>query len=96
MPKASTVSNWAENVPDNFRFTFKLSKAVTHAKGLDFNAEDVNLFIQTIAHTGNKRGCLLIQFPPSLEIDKIGQVENILMCIKTADPDNDWKIAIVS
>jgi uncharacterized protein YecE (DUF72 family) len=94
MPKASTVSNWAENVPDNFRFTFKLSKAVTHAKGLDFNAEDVDLFIQTIAHTGNKRGCLLIQFPPSLEIDKIGQVENILMCIKTADPDNDWKIAI--
>ncbi len=35
MPKISTVSNWAESVPDEFRFTFKLSKAITHAKGLE-------------------------------------------------------------
>ncbi len=36
IPQIPTVCKWAESVPDNFQFTFKLSKAITHAKGLEF------------------------------------------------------------
>jgi len=68
MPKAATVLKWADSVPQNFQFTFKLLKAVTHAKALDFSAEDVDLFIQTVNNIGNKKGCLLVQFPPSLKM----------------------------
>ncbi len=70
LPRSSTVVNWRESVPDNFRFTFKVSKTITHVKGLDFNDKDVEAFVQTVAHIGNKKGCLLVQFPPSLKIDK--------------------------
>ncbi|HVE60486.1 MAG TPA: DUF72 domain-containing protein [Chitinophagaceae bacterium] len=94
MPKESTVCKWAEGVPGNFQFTFKLSKAITHIKGLDYNAEDIGVFIQTINHVGNKKGCLLIQLPPSLKIEKSNQLENLLLSIKAADPDNLWKVAI--
>ncbi len=93
-PMVSTVSNWAESVPDNFEFTFKISKAITHAKGLDFNAEDIGYFMQTIAHIGNKKGCLLVQFPPGLKIEQFNQLQNLLISIKGANPNDIWKVAI--
>lgn len=93
-PMTSTVSKWAESVSGNFQFSFKLSKAVTHAKGLDFNAEDLNNYMQTIAHIGNKKGCLLVQFPPALKIEKCRQLQNLLISIKSADADETWKVAI--
>ncbi len=94
MPQIATVSKWAESVDDHFQFTFKLSKSITHAKALDFKEEDIALFLQTIEHIGNKRGCLLIQFPPSLKIKNIGQVEQLLMAIKNGDKNDLWKVAI--
>lgn len=94
LPKASTVSKWADSVSDNFQFTFKLSKAITHAKGLDFNAEDIDQFMQVIAPVGNKNGCLLVQFPPGLKIKKMDQLQKLLVSIKGANPDNIWKVAI--
>lgn len=94
IPKVSTVSKWAESVSDDFQFTFKLSKAITHGKGLDFNPEDVYQFMQTIAHIGNKKGCLLVQFPPGLKIEKCNQLQNLLLSIKAANPDNTWKVAL--
>jgi uncharacterized protein YecE (DUF72 family) len=94
IPKVSTVSKWAESVPDNFQFTFKLSKAITHAKGLDFNAEDIDRFMQVVAPIGNKKGCLLVQFPPGLKIEKIDQLQKLLVSIKGANPESIWKVAI--
>ncbi len=94
IPKVATVSKWAESVDENFRFTFKLSKVITHAKALSFKEEDVALFIQTIEHIGSKKGCLLIQFPPSLKIENMSQVEHLLMAIKNEDKNNLWKVAI--
>lgn len=94
IPQVSTVSKWAESVPGNFQFTFKLSKAITHAKGLDFYADDIDHFMQTIANIGNKKGCLLVQFPPGLKIEKCNQLQNLLISIKAANPYNIWKVAV--
>ena len=94
MPRLSTVRSWAESVGDHFRFTFKLSKAITHAKGLDFTEEDLHLFIETINHVGNKKGCILIQFPPALKIERFDRLEKLIAGIKTSDQNTDWKIAI--
>jgi len=38
-----------------------------HVKALNFKKEDVAAFMQTVAHIGDKKGCLLAQFPPSLK-----------------------------
>ena len=34
VPRAKTVERWADDVPENFRFTFKLWRGITHAKEL--------------------------------------------------------------
>ncbi len=94
MPMISTVSKWAESVGDHFQFTFKLSKIITHVKGLDFNVEDIELFMQRIENIRNKKGCLLVQFPPSLKIENISRVEQLLFNLKKADENQLWKVAV--
>jgi len=48
LPRGSTIVNWAESVRGNFRFTFKVSKTITHAKGLQLAAKDVDDFNNTV------------------------------------------------
>ena len=94
LPRHSTVVNWAAAVPDNFRFTFKVSKTITHVKGLDFAAKDVDDFIKTVENIGDKKGCLLVQLPPSLTIEKINQLQNLLETLGEATDNRNWKIAM--
>ena len=94
LPRSSTVVNWRESVPDNFRFTFKVSKTITHVKELDFKDEDVNAFVQTVANIGDKKGCLLVQFPPSLKIEIMNQLHKLLEALGEATHNNEWKIAM--
>jgi uncharacterized protein YecE (DUF72 family) len=94
IPMAKTVANWAESVPEDFKFTFKLWREITHLKALDFKAEDVNRFMQTIASAGTKKGSLLVQFPPSLTNSSITQLEKLLSVIRQADAQQEWKLAV--
>lgn len=93
LPRGTTVINWAESVPDDFQFTFKVSKTITHVKGLDFSLKDVNAFVQTVENIGTKKGCLLAQFPPSLKIEKLDHLHNLLEAIGEATHNKGWKIA---
>jgi uncharacterized protein YecE (DUF72 family) len=93
LPRASTIIKWADGVPPTFQFTFKLSKAITHVKGLNFNADDVEIFMHIIDHIGNKSGCVLIQLPPALKTEHINQLEKLLKSIKKFNT-NKWKIAV--
>jgi uncharacterized protein YecE (DUF72 family) len=94
LPKATTILKWGESVPPYFRFTFKLSKSITHIKGLAINNDEVEAFMHTVGHIGSKKGCLLVQFPPSLKQDHLDQVENLLLQLKAADPRGEWQLAI--
>lgn len=94
VPKPSTFEKWSAEVPESFRFTIKLSRDITHVKFLDFNADQLALFYNAINCTGNKKGCLLIQFPASLTFDSYGQVEELLGQCKDLDPGMQWRIAI--
>ncbi len=92
-PKAATVAKWAEMVPDNFQFTFKFSKAITHVKGSEYNEDDVEPFMKAIAEVGKKKGCLLIQFPPSFKIDKLDRLQKLLSDIAWYNEDH-WRLAV--
>ena len=94
LPRSSTVANWAESVPANFRFTFKVSKTITHIKGLEFSLKDVNDFIKVVENIGEKKGCLLAQFPPSLHIEKLDQLQRLLESLGEATYKSQWKLAI--
>ena len=93
MPRTATIKKWIDSVPDHFQFTFKLPKEISHAKGLIFNPELVENFMNVIEVANDKRGCLLVQFPPSLKFDLISEVERLLISINSANLSK-WKIAV--
>lgn len=94
VPQAATVKKWADSVPENFLFTFKLWQEITHIKNFAYKREDVLRFMEVIDQAGTKKGCLLIQFPPSLTIDRFAEVEELLGTIQGIAPHHDWKVAI--
>jgi uncharacterized protein YecE (DUF72 family) len=59
-----------EQVPENFRFSVKLSKFITHIKRLKEPEEPMVRFFDSIAYMKGKLGPILIQLPPSLQFDK--------------------------
>lgn len=92
LPMPSTVRKWADDVPYNFRFTYKLWKQITHNKGLEFDPADVARFVEIIKQAGEKKGCLLIQFPPSLQVSSAHRLQYLLSVLQ--DAGNDWNIAV--
>jgi uncharacterized protein YecE (DUF72 family) len=94
IPQTTTVTKWEASVSEKFSFTFKLWKGITHNKNLNFNAEDVAAFLKSINGVKDKKGCLLIQFPQSLGRQFIGQLDNLLSCIKEINPTQNWKVAV--
>lgn len=67
--QAKTFERWAQTVPQNFRFSVKLSKQFTHVQKLQISNTEVCSSISTIKSLGNKLGVLLIQLPPKLEFN---------------------------
>ena len=94
LPRYNTIANWAALVPDDFRFTCKISKTLTHARGLAFSPKDVTDFIAVVDHVGAKKGCLLAQFPPSLKIDQLDRLDSLLETLAEAIENTSWKLAI--
>lgn len=92
LPMPRTIEKWISEVPADFRFTFKLWKEITHTKGLAFNENDVKLFFDIASRANEKKGCVLIQFPPSLGKTYIMQLDALLQYI--GQVNNGWKIAV--
>jgi uncharacterized protein YecE (DUF72 family) len=51
-------------------------------------------FLQSAAGAGNKKGCLLIQFPGKITLEHFTQVEQILAQLRIHDPMQQWRPAI--
>jgi uncharacterized protein YecE (DUF72 family) len=67
LPK--TYERWAQTVPEDFRFSVKLSKYFTHERCLNVSEADLILVLDSIFHLGDKLGALLVQLPPSLTLE---------------------------
>lgn len=94
IPMASTVRKWADDVPERFRFTFKLFKGITHAPQLGFIPGEISRFMNVISSAGGKKGCLLVQFPPSVRIGHFPQLSRLISALREYDPGKEWKIAL--
>ena len=94
IPMNRTIQRWALSVDENFKFTFKLFREITHVENLSFDVSHLERFIHIIQGVGEKKACLLVQFPPSLESRNIHQLESLLKSIKLYDPDNSWNVAV--
>ncbi|MBV4360632.1 DUF72 domain-containing protein [Pinibacter aurantiacus] len=94
LPMLRTVEKWANDVPSTFRFTLKLSKSVTHAKELHYEAADVNRFMDAADMVGNKKGCILVQFPASISVAYSQKVRRLLDVIHSTGKLKGWHLAI--
>lgn len=67
--RAATYARWRESVPESFRFSAKVPKAITHEARLHGVDEALEKFVGEVGHLEHKLGCLLVQLPPSLQFD---------------------------
>ena len=56
-------------MPDGFRFSVKVPKAMTHTAKLRDVQTPLAEFVEGVSHLGGKLGPLLVQLPPSLRFD---------------------------
>ena len=67
--RAATWMRWRDSVPEGFRFSIKMPKAITHTQKLRAADELVRSFLTEAGALGDKLACLLVQLPPSLGFD---------------------------
>jgi len=69
MPKKSMVENWDEQVPEDFRFSVKASRRITHSKRLKNAGTETRLLLKTVSTLEDRLGVVLFQLPPNMEKD---------------------------
>jgi uncharacterized protein YecE (DUF72 family) len=63
-PKPEVVQSWAMNTPDQFVFSLKMPRSITHELELVNSTYYVQEFIDRVLLLGKKLGVILIQLPP--------------------------------
>lgn len=69
IPSMKTVQSWFERTPDDFIFSAKFPRQITHDARLVHCEHETMAFIGAISELGNKLGPLLLQLPPSFTTD---------------------------
>ena len=69
MPKAAVLEEWAERVPEQFRFTLKAPQSITHFKRLKDAGESVAYFLREAGSLQKRLGPLLFGLPPNFKKD---------------------------
>ncbi len=70
LPLKSTFEKWYSQTPDNFSFTAKIPRSVTHFGRLKKNLEDLEEFFERVEGLKEKFYAPLVQLPPSLKFEK--------------------------
>jgi uncharacterized protein YecE (DUF72 family) len=69
LPSARMIDGWRERTPEDFRFVFKGSRLITHAKRLIDCESAVRVLFERIQPLGKRLRVMLWQLPPDLERD---------------------------
>ena len=69
MPTAAVVEGWAAQVPEDFTFTLKAPKRITHDRRLQDVADPLRAFCSAGNALGRRLGCVLVQLGPAFKCD---------------------------
>ncbi|MCW1886547.1 DUF72 domain-containing protein [Luteolibacter flavescens] len=69
LPSEKTITRWAEETPDDFRFSLKAPQRVTHFAKLRKCGQAMNEFRQAVTGLGCKLGPVLFQLPETFTAD---------------------------
>jgi uncharacterized protein YecE (DUF72 family) len=70
MPSESMVRNWNRRTPNNFRFTAKFPKIITHDKSFKNIEKEVTVFYERMEPLKDKVSPLLIHYTSSYELQE--------------------------
>jgi uncharacterized protein YecE (DUF72 family) len=70
LPKPETFKGWATKTPDDFRFTVKASRYITHIKRFKDCSDAVKKLIDSASNLGDKLALFLFQMPANLKKNK--------------------------
>lgn len=68
--RRSTWARWAESVPDDFRFSVKMPKEISHQRKLRDCEKVTEVFLEEVSGLGGRLAVLLLQLPPKLAFDE--------------------------
>ena len=68
-PRDTSIEKWMSETSQNFVFSIKASRFITHIKRLKDVEDSLELFLQKAELFGDKLGAILFQLPPSLRAD---------------------------
>jgi uncharacterized protein YecE (DUF72 family) len=66
-PDPRVVAHWAEITPEDFVFSCKVPREITHERRLREVAVPFAAFLESLQPLGSKLGCVLLQLPPSFQ-----------------------------
>ena len=69
MPTQGTTTKWSKLTQEDFRFSFKANRKITHYKKLRDTVADMNVFFEGVQPAEAKLGAVLVQLPPYMKQD---------------------------
>ncbi|MGH0038194.1 MAG: DUF72 domain-containing protein [Myxococcota bacterium] len=81
VPRPETVSRWAEQTPEAFRFCFKLPRALTHDALLHDVSARAAGFVDAMSPLGTRLGPFMIQLPPAFGPADLPRLADLLAAL---------------
>lgn len=69
LPKPEMLESWAKQVPEDFRFSIKAARRITHIKRLKDVKDETEFLLTSLETLGARLGVVLFQLPPFLRKD---------------------------
>ena len=69
LPQRSMIENWKSQVPEDFRFSVKASKLITHFKRLKDAGRETRLMLETISAFEDRLGAVIFRLPEDMKKD---------------------------
>jgi uncharacterized protein YecE (DUF72 family) len=91
-PNLFMTKRWAKLTHDNFRFTAKFPRSITHEKRLADPEKELRYFFDMMRPLQSKLLALLIQLPPSLSANE--GMKKLKILIGLLDPDFRYAIEV--
>ena len=79
IPRRDIVASWRAAVSDDFLFSAKLPRVITHMKRLRGIESDLESFLYAMEPLGDRLGVLLVQLPPDFHSDERSTLEAFLL-----------------
>ena len=91
IPAEPVVRDWAEQVPGEFRFAFKVPQQVTHERQLQDTEIIVRRFLDRVSVLGERLGPLLVQLSPAFRPNEENRAIVDAFC-GTLPPEFQWAV----